>query len=114
MQQCRNCYYRSIIGFESWCCHPAIGKRIKDTGRNCADHIYYDYKGGIGLKKMGYGEMIEKATKPKEKTYRLIHAGTAIECKVCGLTSFNINDIKLKFCCNCKLYHDDEEKCNDT
>lgn len=107
MRCCRNCYYRSIIGFESWCCHPAIGRRIKHTDRNCADHIYFDDKMVTKVEKTPYAEMIKKRTKPPARTYKLTHAGTAIECKLCGMTSFHTDDVKQKFCGKCKIFHND-------
>jgi hypothetical protein len=109
MRSCRNCYYRSIIGFENWCCHPAIGKRIKNADKQCADHIYFDFKGQILETKLGYAEMIKNRVKPPERSYRLVHAGTGIMCKKCGLISFNCNDVEMKFCGNCKIYHEDNE-----
>lgn len=30
-----------------------------------------------------------------------------IECKLCGKKSYNLGDIKNKFCGKCKIYHDD-------
>jgi len=105
MRNCRNCYYRSIIGFESWCCHPAIGKRIKHTDKKCADHIYFDDKYSEFAPKTPYAEMIKKRVNPPARTYRLTHAGTAIECKKCGMVSFLPDDIMQKYCGNCKIFH---------
>lgn len=107
MRCCRNCYYRSIIGFESWCCHPAIGDRISDTGKSCADHVYLDAKMVEKVAKTPYAEMIKRRIKPKEKNYKITHAGTAILCKKCGYTSFNPDDVTFKFCGKCKEFYDD-------
>jgi len=34
----------------------------------------------------------------------------SITCKVCGLVSYNKNDVEMKFCGHCNVFHDDEER----
>jgi hypothetical protein len=40
-----------------------------------------------------------------EPTYELLDAGRAIRCRRCGLTSHNPNDVELRYCGHCKLFH---------
>lgn len=42
---CLDCYYRSWIGLEHWCCHPGINLKIKKPRAKCNNHIPYDDKG---------------------------------------------------------------------
>jgi len=43
----------------------------------------------------------------KMKTFAILNRGTAIRCNICGLTSFNPNDVKKKYCGRCGKFHDD-------
>lgn len=42
------------------------------------------------------------------KTYEIVENGLAIKCLICGLTSYNSNDVKHIFCGHCKRFHLDE------
>lgn len=54
---CLDCYYRSWIGLDHWCCHPAIKRKIKKPQAKCAEHIYYDAKGRDKVAKLKIDEM---------------------------------------------------------
>jgi rubredoxin len=41
------------------------------------------------------------------QTYQIVENGKAIRCEICGLTSWNHNDIKHRYCGFCKRFHDD-------
>lgn len=44
----------------------------------------------------------------KHETYEIIIKDgepEAIKCLICNRTSYNINDVKYKFCGNCNQYH---------
>jgi len=47
------------------------------------------------------------------RTYRLLDDGRAIECRRCGLTSHNLNDVRELFCGNCRLFHTHTAPCPD-
>jgi len=45
------------------------------------------------------------------KTYEILpvegsHTGGAIKCLKCGMTSYNPNDVKHKYCGNCHEFHE--------
>lgn len=40
-----------------------------------------------------------------DPTHEIVLDGSAIKCTVCGLTSFNQNDVQHLFCGNCKQFH---------
>ena len=40
-------------------------------------------------------------------TYHIVHDGTAIRCLICGMVSYNNNDVREKYCGNCHQFHDD-------
>ncbi len=40
------------------------------------------------------------------KTYEIKNGGGAIKCKICGLISHNINDVKNKYCGYCHKFHE--------
>lgn len=44
----------------------------------------------------------------KRHDYILLYDGKAILCRHCGMISFNINDIKEKYCGNCHRFHKEE------
>ena len=46
----------------------------------------------------------------KMKTYTIIQRNNeiGIKCHICGLTSYNKNDVKNKFCGHCNIFHNDE------
>lgn len=106
MMQCLNCYYHSFIGLENWCCHPGHAKRIKKPRAKCSDHFLWDKKDAGQELKLGIDKMIEIKDQPHE-TCRLTHSGTAIECLMCGETSFNHGDVLHRYCGKCKRFHDD-------
>lgn len=56
-RSCLNCYYRSWIGLDHWCCHPYIKRRIKKPAAKCIEHIYYDDKGHDKIAKTKIDEM---------------------------------------------------------
>lgn len=105
--KCLDCYYHSYVGIQNWCCHPSICKRIKNPHANCADHIEWDFKGGIELRKKTLDEMLKIKGAQKNKSYELTHAGTAIRCNICGMTSFHLDDIEHKYCGKCRMFHDE-------
>lgn len=39
-------------------------------------------------------------------TYEIINNGAAIKCLVCGMTSYNTNDIEQKYCGHCHQFHE--------
>lgn len=51
---------------------------------------------------------LEKMIKPENKRYEIINNGEAIRCLSCGLTSYNHGDIQMKYCGNCRRFHDDD------
>lgn len=105
-RSCLDCYYHSFVGRENWCCHPGIKRRIKRPNARCAEHIVYDEKNAQNQQKIKVAEMLKERMLPKEKTYKITHAGTAILCKICGMTSFNYDDVLMKYCGKCKAFHD--------
>jgi hypothetical protein len=44
------------------------------------------------------------------KTYELVEEGTGIVCLVCGMVSYNREDVRRRYCSHCKVFHDDREK----
>ena len=47
----------------------------------------------------------------ESKTHKLIRTdkafdGFAIHCKLCGKTSYNHNDVKVRYCGKCNHFHD--------
>ena len=42
-----------------------------------------------------------------EVTYEIVEGGLAIRCLCCGMTSYNPNDIKFRYCGRCGIYHED-------
>ena len=48
--------------------------------------------------------MISKDDNPN-KTYIILFDGQAIKCLICGLISYNPNDVKYKYCGYCYFYH---------
>ncbi|MGF6641803.1 ribosomal protein L37E [Paraburkholderia sp. MM6662-R1] len=40
-------------------------------------------------------------------SYQILEAGRAIRCLRCGMTSWNLNDVKYRYCGKCKVFHDD-------
>ena len=38
--------------------------------------------------------------------YTIASDGCSITCHVCGFTSWNLNDVALKYCGRCKEFHD--------
>lgn len=40
-----------------------------------------------------------------KQTYEIVEDGRAIRCNVCGRTSWNLNDVKEKYCGACDLFH---------
>lgn len=40
-------------------------------------------------------------------TYELSPDGRTITCKRCGKTSYNPEDVRLRFCGWCRVFHDD-------
>lgn len=47
-----------------------------------------------------------KAKPPKKPTYILNNGGESITCMMCGLTSYNVNDVKFLYCGNCHKFHE--------
>ncbi len=45
-----------------------------------------------------------------EKTYELVEENTGIVCLICGMVSYNREDVRRRFCGNCKVFHDDVAK----
>lgn len=41
------------------------------------------------------------------KTYDIDLNGPSITCKLCGLTSWNLNDVQQKYCGHCHVFHED-------
>jgi uncharacterized protein (UPF0179 family) len=44
-----------------------------------------------------------------EPTYTISADGKSITCNLCGKTSYNLTDVREKFCARCKVFHDDLE-----
>jgi len=44
------------------------------------------------------------------KTYEILEGGTGIVCLVCGMPSYNPEDVRRRFCGHCRAFHDDLEK----
>lgn len=42
-------------------------------------------------------------------TYTTIERGAAIKCKICGFTSWNMNDVVSFYCGRCHIFHKDVE-----
>ena len=42
-------------------------------------------------------------------TYSIGANGRNIVCLDCGMTSWNINDVKMRYCGNCHEFHDNKE-----
>lgn len=40
-------------------------------------------------------------------TFHIDLNGPSITCKICGLTSFNKNDVIQHYCAHCRVFHDD-------
>lgn len=56
------------------------------------------------------GDLFDHVVEEGE-TYQIIRTdkafdGFAIRCKKCDRTSYNHNDVKCRYCDNCKLFHD--------
>jgi hypothetical protein len=45
-----------------------------------------------------------------EKTYEIVEEGTGIVCLICGMVSYNREDVRRRFCGSCKVFHDDVAK----
>lgn len=41
------------------------------------------------------------------KTYAIVADGKAIKCLTCGRTSWHPEDVKNKYCGNCREFHED-------
>lgn len=41
------------------------------------------------------------------RSYDIDLNGPSITCKICGLTSYNVNDVVLRYCARCHRFHDD-------
>lgn len=39
--------------------------------------------------------------------YTISQDGQSITCHVCGLTSYNLNDVKNRYCARCHVFHAD-------
>lgn len=39
-------------------------------------------------------------------TFKILFGGIAIQCLICGLISYNQNDIKQKYCSHCHIFHE--------
>lgn len=109
MRRCLDCYYHSFIGHQNWCAHPGHPNRISNTKGICDDHIDYDSKAHPNkTRKHKYVEMEAiKKKKARTSSYELTHAGSAIECQICGQTSFHIDDVKHRYCGKCKIFHEE-------
>ena len=51
------------------------------------------------------GNFILLAPEEKLPSYQVSEDGESIQCLVCGLRSFNPNDVENKFCGHCHRYH---------
>ncbi|MBA7533406.1 hypothetical protein ES705_25645 [subsurface metagenome] len=40
-------------------------------------------------------------------TYEILYNGIAIKCLICGLISYNLNDVKSKYCGHCHIFHEE-------
>ncbi len=38
--------------------------------------------------------------------YEISEDGKSIKCLICGLTSYNPNDVENRYCANCNVFHD--------
>jgi hypothetical protein len=47
---------------------------------------------------------------PCHPTYTISDSGKSITCCVCGMTSFNLNDVEQKFCGKCHFFHEDKKR----
>lgn len=45
-----------------------------------------------------------------KKTYQIAKNGESIKCLVCGLVSYNLHDVKNRYCAFCQEFHDDRAK----
>lgn len=45
-----------------------------------------------------------------EPTYTIAADGQSITCSICGLTSYNANDVRYRFCSRCKIFLDDTDQ----
>lgn len=45
-----------------------------------------------------------------ESTYDILANGNAIECRLCGRTSFNANDVAERYCSACNFFHEERGK----
>jgi hypothetical protein len=40
------------------------------------------------------------------KTFIILDGGLAIKCLICGLISYNLNDVYNRYCGYCRIFHD--------
>lgn len=110
MQNCLNCYYHLFLSFENWCAHPGHTCKIKKAKAHCDDHIFHDFKGAFSRNKLSWDNMKKiSAEKPKAllETHKIIEDGNAIHCLFCGKISYNRDDVREKYCGNCRRFHND-------
>lgn len=50
--------------------------------------------------------MNEKIFNYTGSSYLILYDGLAILCLVCGLISYNPNDVKEKYCGHCHIFHE--------
>jgi hypothetical protein len=43
-------------------------------------------------------------------SYELMHGGTAIRCRECGLVSYSPRDVSERYCGKCHKFHDDSPR----
>jgi len=48
----------------------------------------------------------DKTAMPR-KSFEIAADGKSIVCHVCGLRSYNLDDVRYRYCSNCKLFHED-------
>lgn len=104
---CLDCFYFRLCRFDRSCSHPDHPRIIYPPYPKCADWTLYDEKNSDNLPKVAYEVSASLEGKGPFKSYSISHNGRSITCNLCGKMSFNIGDVKYRFCGNCKIYHDE-------
>ena len=92
---CAKC--NAIVWPTSGSLELAVRKKIKMICINCARKMELGTFGGI----MEHGKMWSRADYERNKK------ALSITCPQCGMTSWNTNDVRVRYCGNCHQFHDE-------
>lgn len=106
-KRCLNCYYFRFNGLERWCAHPDHHRRIKKPLAGCPDWIWTEDKKTGRMLKIAMEQSIKAKSDPHRETYAITNDGKAIKCLICGMKSYNKDDISMRYCGSCKRFYDD-------